>query len=474
MTEHDDATISDWLAAGEGRGRPAALEVALAAARSTKQRPAWAVTLASGTFGERRGAGSLRLGFVVLGAVLVLGALLVGGLGANRVLPPNRPSQPVVSAVVAPNTTATASRTPDTSPSAGPSAAASGTGLVAYVVVDCPPGVIRRCTTRPWLAHADGSDAHVLAGTGVVGWAADGSKLVLEQVNDVGGAVSLLVADPTGTVTATVQVPCEHPEVDVKHIGGGGFLCPDTGEYALSPDGARVAYTRNDGNVNNSSVLSVLDLATGQATVFEATRTTNPPSGRSCNTSTKTRTCQGFDGAPRWSPDGQRIAFERQLMAPEPGDAWDASAVFVVDANGNNLRRVTPRNIHAQGEVWSADGSGLAFNGAEMVVNAAGTSVVDIKDDIYTIGVDGSGLARLTHDGISSLPDWTSAGSIAFIRHAAPTDSQHWIMDGDGGNPRRLGNTLAELSAAGCTTCIYVAHEPVPGLLPSAYWQPMP
>jgi hypothetical protein len=470
MTQHDDAAISDWLAAGEGRGRPDALEAALAAARSTRQRPGWAVTVRGGTFGERRGRISNRHAMVALGAVLVLGGLLVGGLGASRVLPPDLPSQPAASAIVPPNATSTAPTRPDGSPSA----AASTPALVAYVVVDCRPGAIRQCTTRPWLAAADGSDAHVLPGTSVVGWAADGSTLVLEKVNPVGGAVSLVVTDPTGAVIATIQAPCEHPQVDEKHIGGGGFLCPDEGEYALSPDGTRVAYTRNDGNDSNSSVLSVLDLATGQATVLEATRTTNPPSGMSCNTSTGIRTCEGFDGSPRWSPDGQQIAFERELIAPEPGDAWDASALFVVDADGSNLRRVTPPNVHAQGGVWSPDGSRLAFDGAEMVVNAARTSVLNINDDVHTIGVDGSGLARLTHDGVSGLPDWTSAGRLAFIRHAAPTDSEHWIMDADGGNASRLGGRLADLSAAGCTRCVYIAQEPVPGLLPHAYWQPMP
>jgi Tol biopolymer transport system component len=328
-----------------------------------------------------------------------------------------------------------------------------------------------RCVTRPWLAAADGSDAHVLPGTRVVGWSADGSKLVLENDSDVGGAVSMLVADPTGAVVATTEVPCTSPLIDDKY---GGHLCPDQGEYGLSPDGTRVAFTRTDPNVHNSSVLSILDLATGQSTVLQATRTTNPPSGDVCNTSTRIRTCQGFDGSPRWSPDGRSIAFERQEMAPEPGASWDSAALFVVDADGSDLRRVTPSSVQAIGPAWSPDGTRLAFDGTDMVVNAAGTSVVNIKDDIYTIGVDGGGLARLTHDGISGLPDWTSGGRLAFVRNASPTNSDHWIMDADSANQSRLGGSLADLTAAGCTTCVYVAHEPVNAGLPRAYWQPLP
>ena len=61
---------------------------------------------------------------------------------------------------------------------------------------------------------------------------------------------------------------------------------------------------------------------------------------------------------------------------------------------------------------------------------------------------------------------------MVFIRNASPTSSDHWIMDADGGNEVRLGDSLADLTAAGCTTCIYVAQESGHGTLPRAYWQP--
>jgi hypothetical protein len=403
--------------------------------------------------------------WMALAVIVALVAILIPQIGRLRDSGPSG----IVGASSSASPSASAS---PAGPSAAPSSARS-TGLVAYSVVDCPQGFVPRCTTGLWLAAADGRDAHVIQGTSVVGWSADGSRLVLQNRSGVGDAVSVLLTDTTGAVVATIQVPCTYPSTDAKGIVGG-HLCPDQGEFALSPDGTRVAFVRSDPNVDNSSVVSVLDLATGQSTMLTATRTTNPPEGDVCNTSTRTRSCQGFDGSPRWSPDGRRIAFERQSMAPEPGASWDSAALFVVDADGSNLRRVTPSSVQAIGPAWSRDGTRLAFDGFDMVVNAAGTSVLDIKDDIYTIGLDGTGLARLTDDGVSSLPDWTSGGRLAFIRDADSTNSENWIMDADGSNQSRLGSSLADLTAAGCTTCVYVAHEPVSGPLPRAYWQPLP
>ena len=161
-------------------------------------------------------------------------------------------------------------------------------------------------------------------------------------------------------------------------------------------------------------------------------------------------------------------------MAPEAAVPGDSAGLFGVDADGTHPRRVRPSVVQAIGPGGSQDGTRLAFAGTDMVVNAAGTSVLDIKSNVYTIGVDGSGLARLTNDGISALPDWTSGGRLAFVRRATPTNGEHWIVDADGNNLGRIGGSLANLTAAGCTTCGYVAQEPVRGGLPRAYWQPYP
>ena len=86
------------------------------------------------------------------------------------------------------------------------------------------------------------------------------------------------------------------------------------GDVQLSPDGKRVAYavTRRDGGGRPSSEVWIRDLATGQETRLgtDATRASGP----------------------RWSPDGQSVAFF--------GRVGDSSGVAVAHADGSAIRFV--------------------------------------------------------------------------------------------------------------------------------------
>jgi Tol biopolymer transport system component len=66
------------------------------------------------------------------------------------------------------------------------------------------------------------------------------------------------------------------------------------------------------------------------------------------------------DTSPVWSPDGQRVAFTRRQH-----DHWE---VYVVDADGRNLRRLTDTPLQPDGDLgnsaspaWSPNGQYLAF-----------------------------------------------------------------------------------------------------------------
>jgi hypothetical protein len=66
------------------------------------------------------------------------------------------------------------------------------------------------------------------------------------------------------------------------------------------------------------------------------------------------------DISPAWSPDGQRVAFVRRQH-----DHWE---VYIVDADGSNLRRLTTTPLRPDGvpansvsPAWSPDGNYIAF-----------------------------------------------------------------------------------------------------------------
>ena len=102
-------------------------------------------------------------------------------------------------------------------------------------------------------------------------------------------------------------------------------------EYpALSPDGARLAYSSEE---SGTADIWVLELGSGQA----VNRTAGRP---------------GSDTWPQWSPDGRQVAFH--------STAGGESAIWVMDAFAGAPRRVATVGVISFPH-WSADGSGLAY-----------------------------------------------------------------------------------------------------------------
>ena len=319
MTHHDDDQLAAWLADGPHHGPVGVLGDALARVRETGQRPGWLVRATGGTIAQP-GDSLLRYAMVLVTVAALLG-ILAGALIAGRILPPPNPRPPVL-----------------VDKSAEPSASPPS-GLVAYVLTRqrqpgegrCPKDGDRRASgARSAMsnsANKDGSDAHrLVAGAGLVGWAADGSALLLE-------GNGLRIVDPSGTVLQRFSRNelCRLP-------------CSGTEPFSFSPDGARISFVRFYPDVENSTVIAILDLASRQVTELESTRTTNGSDLEQCWLSTR---CEGQDDTPRWSPDGSRLAFARQVMSPEPGSNWTSAAVYLVNADGRGLQRVTPEGWYA-------------------------------------------------------------------------------------------------------------------------------
>jgi Tol biopolymer transport system component len=81
-----------------------------------------------------------------------------------------------------------------------------------------------------------------------------------------------------------------------------------------------------------------------------------------------------------YSPDGRQIVFGRNAL-DNSGNCIAPSAIYVVNVDGSNLRRITPPGYCDDDGSWSPDGSLIAF------VTNDGT--------IYTVHPDGTGLTPL-------------------------------------------------------------------------------
>jgi VCBS repeat-containing protein len=210
-------------------------------------------------------------------------------------------------------------------------------------------------------------------------WSPDGSKIAFDTNRDGNNEIYVMNADGTGLVRMTNN-------------------SADDSQAAWSPDGSKITFMSNRSGTYEIWVMNASD---GSG----LTQLTNVGGST-------------VSGQPVWSPDGSKIAFTSDRAG---GSGFE---IYVMDANGANVTRLTSASGDDSEPVWSPDGSKIAFY-----------SNRDGNTEIYVMNADGMGQTRLTSNGgIDRSPVWSLDGSkIAFISNRSGTN-QIYIMDANGSN----------------------------------------
>ncbi|MGW7538964.1 serine hydrolase [Amycolatopsis sp. NPDC054798] len=148
---------------------------------------------------------------------------------------------------------------------------------------------------------------------------------------------------------------------------------------ALSPDGSRIVYvlrTADREEDRNVDALWTVGVSSGEA---------------------RQLTRGNADAAPKWAPDGSRLAFLRAQDGPPQ--------VWVLPADGGEAEQLTKLPLGAGAPVWSPDGSKIAFSAAidlAAIVEAppANTPIVAERLDYKS---DGAGLLKTLRSHVHIL-----------------------------------------------------------------------
>ncbi|MES2524494.1 MAG: hypothetical protein V4617_17475 [Gemmatimonadota bacterium] len=161
-------------------------------------------------------------------------------------------------------------------------------------------------------------------------------------------------------------------------------------------------------------------------------------------------TSPGFDGEPRWSPDGQRIVFTSDRDAtPRQRASRDAAGLelYVMNADGTEVRRLTTNDHYDASPAWSPDGRRIALVATPGVRADSAPAGWAAQRQIHVMNVDGTGLQRLTASpGGNDYPAWSPEGR--FIAFSSGRDgaggAQIYLMNADGSDQMRLTYSAAE------------------------------
>lgn len=147
---------------------------------------------------------------------------------------------------------------------------------------------------------------------------------------------------------------------------------------------------------------------------------------------------RAYAGFPDWSPDGDTIAYASyrgtNYVPGCLGSSICPTDLYVIDVTGGTPSLLVAGDVSETTPSWSPDGSSIAF--AEIGEDGVGA--------IVTTRADGSGRVELAPTGAVSFPSWSPDGTqILFLKMQDGTNHL-WTVNPDGSGHHDLADTRTD------------------------------
>lgn len=137
----------------------------------------------------------------------------------------------------------------------------------------------------------------------------------------------------------------------------------------------------------------------------------------------------GWDGNPSWSPGGRRIAWESCV----PNGPCD---IRVMNADGSHQRQLTDTpDAYETSATWTPDGRKILFSSDRD--RDLDRPAAQRGRDLYVMDGDGGNVRRLTTSGLNTVTDFSPDGRRVVFNGGA-SGNEIWTMDEDGSDQSKL------------------------------------